>query len=119
MYSFIDRTGGEGGINDIFIIDNKSSVIMALLAQAPVNGINFGVSLGDKHFDWHAKFFDQNITNLQLIVNDFKIKSPSYVLYNKMEYLVFKNFLPKDLLKYYSIKYGNDNYVLLKKLINN
>lgn len=114
MYLFIDRSGGK--INDIFIIDNKSSVIMALLAQAPVNGINFGVSSGDKYFDWHAKFFDQNTTNLQLIVNDFKVKSAKYVLYNKADYLIFKNFLPNDLLKNYSVKYSNNDYVLLQNL---
>jgi hypothetical protein len=117
MYLFIYRSGGK--INDIYIIDNKSSVIMALLAQAPVNGINFGVSSGDKYFDWHAKLFDQNTTNLELIVNDFKVKSAKYVLYNKADYLIFKNFFPKDLLNNYSVKYSNNDYVLLQNLKNN
>lgn len=115
MYKFID----DNKLNNIFIIDTKSVAIMVLLPQVPVNRFYLGISSGDHYFDWNANFLDSNNTNLEVIVKDFEIKSPSYVLYNKMEYLVFKNFLPKDLLKYYSIKYSNDNYVLLKKLINN
>jgi len=110
MYRFIEKNKLE----NIFVVDTKSIAIMVLLPQVPVNRFYLGVSSGDHYFNWNAKFLDTKSTNLEVIVNDFKIKSPNYVLYNKTDYLVFKNFLPKELLKEYSVKYSNNNFTLLK-----
>lgn len=111
MYGFIEKNKLE----NIFVVDTKSIAIMVLLPQVPVNRFYLGVSSGDKYFDWNAKFLDVNMTNLEIIVNDFVYKSPEYVLYNKNDYLYFENSLPINLIKNYSVKYSNNSFQLLQK----
>jgi hypothetical protein len=115
MYEFLEMNK----INNIFIFDYKCAPIMALLAQPPVNRNYMGISPQDKFFNWDSKLWSKNETNRERFINDFNVKSAKYILYNIYDYSVIKKDLPKDLLNKYSVKYSNDNFVLLKKLSNN
>jgi hypothetical protein len=115
MYEFLEKNQ----INNIFILNQTCTPIMALLAQAPMNRNYMGISSTDKFFNWDSKFWSINETNREIFINDFNTKSAKYILYNNSDYLIMAKDLPKDLLKNYSVEYSNDNYVLLKKLIYN
>jgi hypothetical protein len=110
MYEFLEKNR----INDIFILNHTCTPIMALLAQAPVNGNYMGISSTDKFFNWDSKFWNINETNRQRFINDFNTKDAKHILYNNSDYLIMKKDLPKDLLKNYSLKFSNNNFTLLK-----
>jgi hypothetical protein len=111
MYFYLNKHN----IKNIFVLDTHSLAVMVLLPQVPVNRDYMGISPNDELFDWGKKFWNDQETNLERFVNDFYIKSPEYVLYNRFGYSKFIKVLPKNLLVNYSLFYSNSNFVLLKK----
>lgn len=101
-------------LNNIFIVDHSSSIVMTLLSQAPLNR---DLGILDRHFWLEQYTQNTQINNLDRFVNDFQSKSPSYILYNIDKYQKIKNFIPLNLFERYELDYYNSDFVLLKKLL--
>jgi hypothetical protein len=99
----------DNKISGIYILGDKSRVILYLLGQPELNrDTSFGVmNISNKFLNSPDNFEDQ-------LINDLKQKKPKYFLYEKSDFMKLTKEFTKNFLEDYVILYKNQNYTLLQ-----
>jgi len=104
----------DNKISGIYIIGEKSRVLLYLLAQPELNrDLSFGtMNISSKFLNSADSFEDQ-------LVNDLKYKKPKYILYENSDFIKLTKGFAKNILENYIILYKNQNYTLFQiKILN-
>jgi hypothetical protein len=99
----------DNKISGIYILGDKSRVILYLLGQPELNrDTSFGtMNISNKFLNAPDNFEDQ-------LINDIKQKKPKYLLYEKSDFTKLTKEFTKNFLEDYVILYKNQNYTLLQ-----
>jgi hypothetical protein len=97
----------DNKISGIYILGDKSRVILYLLGQPELNrDLSFGtINISNKFLNSPNNFEDQ-------LINDLKQKKPKYFLYENYDFMKFTKGFKKFSLEDYVILYKNKNYTL-------
>lgn len=99
----------DNKISGIYILGDKSRVILYLLGQPELNrDLSFGtMNISNKFLNSPQNFEDQ-------LINDLKQKKPKYFLYEKYDFMKLTKGFTKNFLEDYVILYKNKNYTLFQ-----
>jgi hypothetical protein len=99
----------DNKISGIYILGDKSRVLLYLLGQPELNrDLSFGtMNISSKYLNSLDNFEDQ-------LINDLKQKKPKYFLYEKSDFVKLTKEFKKNFLEDYIILYENQNYSLFQ-----
>jgi hypothetical protein len=99
----------DNKISGIYILGDKSRVLLYLLGQPELNrDLSFGtMNISSKYLNSSDNFEDQ-------LINDLKQKKPKYFLYEKSDFVKLTKEFKKSFLEDYIILYENQNYSLFQ-----
>lgn len=99
----------DNKIAGIYILGEKSRVILYLLAQPELNrDLSFGtMNIYNKFLNSSNNFEDQ-------LINDLEYKKPKYFLYENSDFIKLTKGFTRNFLENYVILYKNQNYTLFQ-----
>jgi hypothetical protein len=99
----------DNKISGIYILGEKSRVILYLLGQPELNrDLSFGtINISNEFLNSSNNFEDQ-------LINDLEYKKPKYFLYENSDFIKLTKGFTKNFLENYVILYKNKNYTLFQ-----
>jgi len=99
----------DNKISGIYILGDKSRVILYLLGQPELNG---DTSLGTMNIS--NKFLNSSDNFEDQLINDLDYKKPKYLLYENSDFIKLTKGFTKNFLANYDVLYKNQRYTLFQ-----